>query len=298
MEIFVKISDKITKNCISVGKFNLVVNPIPFPKGKEEPTILCINNPRDTPQLFTKQLNGSTGIANDTYQWYFNNKLIVGATNEIYDANAEGIYKIEVTHNYENNISDLNDDTYCVGFSTFEVIESNPALIRQKDIHITDDSNNNTITINHINQNLGLGDYEFMLTDADGYIEFPYQDEPHFENVKAGIHTIFIRDKKNCGISQIDVSVLGFPKYFTPNNDGFNDTWTIKGMNSNFYGNSKIYIFDRFGKLLLQIQPNGAGWNGLFNGQLAPATDYWFTAEMIDNEGNIRNRKGHFSLIK
>jgi gliding motility-associated-like protein len=295
IEIFVKISDKITQNCISVGKFNLIVNPIPVPNGNEEPLTLCVNNPRDTPQLFTRQLNGSTGYLNDTYQWYFNNKLISGATNEIYDANAEGTYKVEVTHHYENNINDINDDTYCVGFNTFEIIESNPAVITQKDITITDDSANNTISIN---PSLGKGDYEYMLINENNAVEFSYQDEPYFENVPAGIHTIYIRDKKNCGVSYIEVSVLGFPKFFTPNNDGYNDVWSILGMNSNFYANSKVYIFDRFGKLLLQIRTDGTGWDGNLNGLTLPETDYWFTAELIDNNGNVRVRKGHFSLIR
>jgi gliding motility-associated-like protein len=107
-----------------------------------------------------------------------------------------------------------------------------------------------------------------------------------------------VRDKNNCGTAQIEVSVIGFPKFFTPNNDGYNDTWSILGVDENFYSNSKIYIFDRFGKLITSIQPESDGWNGFFNGEQLPATDYWFTAELIDNLGNIRTRKGHFSLIR
>jgi len=299
MEVFVQISNKTTKNCISVGKFSLIINPIPVPKGNDEITILCINNPRDNPQLFTEQLDGRTGVIDDTYQWYFNDNIISGVSNPIFDANAEGRYRVEVTHKYENNILDINDDSFCVGFNTFKVVESNPAVINYNDLIITDDSNNNSIKINNADQNLGLGEYEFMLVDEKGAIEYPYQIDPYFENVPAGIHTIYIQDKKGCmPITEMEVSVLGFPKFFTPNNDGYNDTWAILGVNENFYSNSKIYIFDRFGKLIGNIKPNDTGWDGLFNGQQLPGTDYWFTAELVDNLGNIRTRKGHFSLIR
>ncbi|MBT8316680.1 MAG: T9SS type B sorting domain-containing protein, partial [Lutibacter sp.] len=68
--------------------------------------------------------------------------------------------------------------------------------------------------------------------------------------------------------------------------------------NEIFYPNSNIYIFDRFGKLITQINPEGNGWNGIFNGQQLPATDYWFSVELIDLNGKIRTKKGNFSLIR
>ena len=295
-EIIVRISKKLSKNCISVGKFDLVVNQIPVPNGFDNDIILCVNNPRDNPQLFTAYLDGKTLDSADTYQWYFNNNSISGATNSFYEANAEGIYKVEVTHNYENNLTDILDDTYCTGYNSFKIIESNPPAIQINDITIQDDSNNNSITIS--TSNLGIGDYEYSLLDSKGKEEYAYQNEPIFNNVPPGIHTILINDKKNCGTNSIDVSIIGYPKFFTPNNDGSNDTWQVLGVNENFYATSKIYIFDRFGKLIIQIDPKSDGWNGLFNGMYLPSTDYWFSVELIDSNGNTTIRKGHFSLIR
>lgn len=40
------------------------------------------------------------------------------------------------------------------------------------------------------------------------------------------------------------------------------------------------------------------GWNGTINGQNSIPSDYWFMAELIDQEGNIRILRGHFSLIR
>jgi len=297
-EIIVRISNKLSRNCISVGKFDLVVNQIPVPNGSHDDIILCVSNPRDNPQLFTTYLDGKTLNPTDTYQWYFNNNSISGATNSFYEANAEGIYKVEVAHKFENNIINLNDDSYCVGFNTFKVIESNPATISQNDITITDDSNNNSIKINNTNHSIGIGDYEFMLVDFIGVIEYPYQEDPFFENLSPGFHTIYVQDKNGCDIASIEVSVIGYPKFFTPNNDGQNDTWNVLGVNENFFQQATVYIFNRFGKLITEIGLYSEGWNGTFNGNYLPATDYWFSVELVDLKGNIMVKKGHFSLIR
>jgi gliding motility-associated-like protein len=291
-EIFVRVENQATKSCLDGGTFNLKINSLPQPNGKEEEQLLCINNPIDIPQERSIILNGKSDITTDTHQWYFNNSIISGATNSTLSVTKEGIYKVEATRINQNNSTNLLDDTMCVGFNTFKVIESNFAVITDNDITIIDDSLNNSITINPTN--LGIGDYEFAIDEIYGI----YQDKPYFENVEAGIHTIYIRDKNQCGTTQIDVAVIGFPKFFTPNNDGYNDTWKVLGVNENFYASSNIYIFNRYGKLIAQINPKSEGWDGMFNGEYLPATDYWFSVELIDINGNIRVRKGHFSLIR
>ena len=71
--------------------------------------------------------------------------------------------------------------------------------------------------------------------------------------------------------------MIGYPKFFTPNGDGYHDTWNIIGMTVK--SSSKIYIFDRYGKLLKQISPTGKGWDGTFNGERLPSSDYWFVLD-------------------
>ncbi|MDE0967330.1 MAG: T9SS type B sorting domain-containing protein, partial [Flavobacteriaceae bacterium] len=61
-------------------------------------------------------------------------------------------------------------------------------------------------------------------------------------------------------------------------------------------------IYDRFGKLLKQINPNSPGWNGTFNGENMPADDYWFTIRLDvvfgEDESVIKEFSVHFSLIR
>ena len=64
------------------------------------------------------------------------------------------------------------------------------------------------------------------------------------------------------------------------------------GVSSQFQPNSKIFIFDRYGKLLKQIDPKSEGWDGNFNGQPMPSNDYWFSVTLQDG----RVFKSHFTL--
>jgi gliding motility-associated-like protein len=56
-----------------------------------------------------------------------------------------------------------------------------------------------------------------------------------------------------------------------------------------------IYIFDRFGKLLNEIRPQGNGWDGTYNRNDLPATDYWFKV-IFEENGKMVEFKSHFSL--
>ncbi|MFN3754902.1 T9SS type B sorting domain-containing protein, partial [Flavobacterium sp.] len=91
-----------------------------------------------------------------------------------------------------------------------------------------------------------------------------------------------------------NVQVIDYPHYFTPNGDGIHDTWNVRGLES-FSGMTKIYIFDRYGKLLKQISSAGDGWDGTYNGQPLPSTDYWFTVDYPE-QGGMKQFKAHFSL--
>ncbi|WDF62472.1 T9SS type B sorting domain-containing protein [Flavobacterium sp. KACC 22763] len=85
------------------------------------------------------------------------------------------------------------------------------------------------------------------------------------------------------------VNDLPFPKFFTPNGDGFNDTWTIDP--DYLAPNSSIRIFDRYGKLIKELALN-TSWNGTYLGNQLPTSDYWFTVTRI----NGTEYRGHFSL--
>ncbi|HEU4497500.1 MAG TPA: T9SS type B sorting domain-containing protein, partial [Flavobacterium sp.] len=142
------------------------------------------------------------------------------------------------------------------------------------------DSNSIIVTV------AGQGSYVYSI---DG---IAYQASNVFTNLAPGTYTVFVKDLNGCGTSIKEVNVLGIPKYFTPNGDGFNDFWNIKGASSIYGAKITISIFDRYGKFLKQISPLSAGWDGTFNQQRLPSTDYWYTIRFDDG----RIVKGHFAL--
>jgi gliding motility-associated-like protein len=126
--------------------------------------------------------------------------------------------------------------------------------------------------------------YEFSL---DGK---KYQLSPFFTNLAVGNYTAFIRNADTCAYLTYSISILDYPRFFTPNGDGYNDSWNIK--NLELLPKSIITIYDRYGKLLKQFNPVFFGWNGSFNGFALPSDDYWFSLKFED--GKII--KGHFTL--
>lgn len=133
------------------------------------------------------------------------------------------------------------------------------------------------------------GNYLYQLDSG------PFQASPVFENVASGLHSITVEEVNGCSasITENNILVIGYPKYFTPNGDTYNDTWNISALSNQL--SSRIFIFDRYGKLLKEISPKGAGWDGTYIGQPMPAADYWFTVEYSE-QGITKKFKSHFSL--
>ena len=72
---------------------------------------------------------------------------------------------------------------------------------------------------------------------------------------------------------QTETNVI-IPEFFTPNNDGTNDEWTVPNPFNSF---DTAFIYDRFGKLLHQvIRPDTKGWDGIFAGKIMPTDSYWY----------------------
>ena len=174
----------------------------------------------------------------------------------------------------------LTNDSNCSKTKTFTVTPSGIATIN--DIIINDFSENNTITVDYT----GISTYVFSLDGTN------YQSSPTFTNLIEGAYTVYVKDTKDCGVVTATFYILDYPKFFTPNGDGINDFWSIKNLNQRNLQNGTIEIFDRYGKLIHQINTRNQVWDGTFNGINLPSSDYWFQMKLAD--GKII--KGHFSL--
>jgi gliding motility-associated-like protein len=252
--------------CTATRTFDFIVYPLPqLEDGFKE--IICFGV-----DSITFDAGLLVGNQSDfDYQWFKNDELLIGETNYELTVNQNGFYTVLVTSQFG-----------CEQTRTIEIVYSQPATI--EDVLIVDLIESNTVTI----VVSGSGNYVFSLDSPTGL----FQTSNIFENVIAGIYTVYVKDLFGCGVSTLEIPVLGAPKFFTPNGDGFNDTWHVRGVNEKYYANSIIYIFDRFGKLLKQIDPKSIGWDGTFNGSALPSTDYWYSIDFEDG----RSIKGHFAL--
>ena len=265
--IRVEVINPSNTTCKAYLTIPLIVHPVPEIELYGE-DLICSNNPLFTKEIKAGLIDEST-ILNYTYQWYLNNNAISGATNYTLIVNTEGIYTVLVTNS-----------NGCVRTRTITVTASNSATI--ENIQIVDLSDENSVTVFVT----GLGDYEYSLDNEN------WQTSNIFSNIEAGIYTVYVKDINGCGIEKEEISVLGIPKYFTPNGDGFNDYWNVKGINRRLNAKTIISIFDRYGKLITQIKPLTPGWDGTCNGNQMPSSDYWYAVQLEDG----RILKGHFSL--
>ena len=162
-----------------------------------------------------------------------------------------------------------------------------------REVIVTDylvDSNNIRIEVEDAR---GNGSFEYAINGGE------FQDDPEFLDVPPGLNTVIINDKNGCGITEpIEFLVIGYPKFFTPNADGINDGWNIKGIEDSSIVDPVVFIFDRYGKLLKQLDVNST-WDGTYIGNPMPASDYWFRFEYAEQENGIivaKTLQNHFSL--
>jgi gliding motility-associated-like protein len=257
--IKVKVENQVNSLCNSETSFDLLVNELPTVK-IEKTYFLC---------NLEASLHVNVENNLDSYSWKFQDDNIISSTNEADLVNA-GKYTLVVGKN-QNGI-------YCENKFEFELIRSTLPTI--KEVRYKELSDNNFIEIIPTFE----GNLEYSIDGIN------YQNSNYFSNIKGGTYISYLRDKEGCGKDTKEVTVIDYPKFFTPNNDGYNDLWQIAS--SSKYPKSKISIFDRYGKLLKELFANDLGWDGFYGGKEMPSDDYWFKAN-FDNKVIF---SGHFSL--
>ena len=260
--------------CYETAPLVLKVNPLPYIDIDDE-YVLCVDT-NGTEVLGPLEI--TTGLSNSDYIfiWRDDTGTVVETTSSYVPTEA-GVYTLEVF--------DALLATQCAApIEVFTVIESSPPTVTAvvttqafADTHIVE------VTAT------GLGDYEYNIDQG------PWQDTGLFVGVNPGERIVNVRDLNGCGVGQAVVYIIDYPKYFTPNGDGYHDTWNIFSISNQL--NAKIQIFDRYGKLLKEIRPSGDGWDGSYNGAMLPSSDYWFVLyynEPVTGEPVLLN--AHFSL--
>lgn len=190
-----------------------------------------------------------------------------GATTSSILVTTAGTYSVTVTNS-----------NGCEAVKTFIVSASSAPIITS--VIVNDFSgNSNSIVVNVS----GSGDYEYSIDGVN------YQDAPIFTNLAIGQYIVTVQDKNGCGPNdKQQITVLDYPRFFTPNGDGNNDRWVIRNLSPK----ASLVIFDRYGKTLYGFRGNQSGWNGKVENIEQLSDDYWFVLTLENN----RIIKGHFAL--
>jgi gliding motility-associated-like protein len=287
--IFIRIK-QLGSPCFQIIALDIIVNQGPE-TALEDRYLICFDadyqlvTPSGETLLSSPPMD--TGLDPNIYdfQWYAGTQeevindpelfVLDGETNPSLTTIQEGVYTVVVT----------NQLTGCeMSISTLLIKSSPPDEITAKILHPP-------FTFPNAVEVLvtGAGNYQYALEDG------PWQEENIFANLGYGEHRISVRDRLGCAVEDMTINIIDYPKYFTPNGDGYHDSWNISSLR--LETTAKIYIFDRYGKLLKELRPTGDGWDGTFNGSPMPSDDYWFLVEFFGNDSDELNRfKPHFTL--
>lgn len=223
----------------------------------------------------------------DGYRWFR-----VAANGDEALISEESYVEISETGTYRYEAYNLYDQEgviiECSSSQIFTVVSSEKALVEDFRVEEGFDLFNVTIIVS------GIGDYEFALGDAGG----PYSEENQFNDLEEGDYVIYIKDQNGCGIVEYPFRLkfpeTGFPPYFSPNEDGINDRWQYRPPRSNALPITRIFIYDRYGRLLSAFDAGSEGWDGTYNGNALPSSSYWYVAYTSDG----RIFKGFFTLAR
>lgn len=274
--IWVRLDSNLNNACFGLGPY-LTLNIIPVPDvDLGSSFVLCV----DPITGLGSHIVDATPTTNGSYSYTWNpsnpNTDNLGNENHLFNITQAGTYSVIVT----------NNTTGCQNSDTIQVIISSEPT--QFEANIINPILSTGLSTIETFASGGFGTYEYSLDQIE------WQTSPIFTDIPNGSYIVYVRDIQGCGIlSSSSLYAITYPNFFTPNGDGYNDFWNISNLPETF--EPKIYIFDRYGKLIKQINPYGNGWDGTFNGQNLPSTDYWFKLEYVEN-GTNKEFKSHFSL--
>ncbi len=137
----------------------------------------------------------------------------------------------------------------------------------------------------------GTGGYQYTVNDID------HGNNNTFIVSESGMYLVVVTDSAGClTAAQIEMEIIEpcIPEYFTPNDDGTSDGWTVEC--EELYPNLTFDIFDRYGRKIATLRV-GEYWDGTYNGTELPTGDYWYVVKPNSSALN-REYVGHFTLYR
>jgi gliding motility-associated-like protein len=111
-------------------------------------------------------------------------------------------------------------------------------------------------------------------------------------------YTLSVLPGQGCPVVSDKVLIRVFkkvliPNAFSPNGDGINDTWIIKGLET--YPDAILQVYSRTGRLLFQSKANSHPWDGTYDNKPVPLATYYY---VIDLKINIAPISGWVVVLR
>ena len=237
------------------------------------------------------------------YQWFHDGWPIPGATGSPLAVDTVGIYQLQVS-----------DSTGAVAFSAELNIDRQPPQIEdftaeQRTAYVDD------AAIQFRSQTVGVASYRWDFGDGESST---LQDPQHVYTA-TGRYRVMLRTEDEAGcrdtlVKDAYVEILArganpsipspgaadsaqvyLPTAFTPNGDGVNDVFIIRGENIT---EANLAICNQWGELVFESEDPSVGWVGDFRGQAAQASTYTYVVRVTLGDGRKVTRSGHITLIR
>ncbi|MDL2262053.1 T9SS type B sorting domain-containing protein [Bacteroidales bacterium OttesenSCG-928-I21] len=198
---------------------------------------------------------------------YYQYTWSTGSSTSYIEITTPGTYQVTVSDEHNCTKSDAINISFQVHPEILE-IESVPGAIF---IHGTG----------------GTPPYQYSLDNIN------WQEQNEFNNYPSADYTAVISDANHCKSTKdffLD-PLYRIPSFFTPNGDGYNDTWKIEGLYHS--PNATVKIFDRYGKEIFEFKSPNDEWDGTYLGHPVHNDTYWY---IIDLKRNNRTVKGHVTI--
>ena len=131
------------------------------------------------------------------------------------------------------------------------------------------------------------------------YLDNPQSLTPTTSSPDDITYTLHVESTADCGQSTSSVFVkvykkLTVPNTFSPNNDGINDYWNIKNLNT--YPNADVSIYTRYGQRIFQSTGYSKPWNGTYNAAQLPVGTYYYIIDL--KEEDFPKQSGWVLLVR
>ncbi|MEM7374450.1 MAG: gliding motility-associated C-terminal domain-containing protein [Bacteroidota bacterium] len=151
----------------------------------------------------------------------------------------------------------------------------------------------------------GNGSIELQIDNVSDSLEYIWahgDSTAHAQGLRVGLYSVIIRDEAGCEITE-NIQVPAADKLdclevhtgFTPNGDGVNETWHIPCID--WFPESEVTIYNRWGQVLFQTTAYQNDWGGLVNGRPIPDGTYFYTLQ-LNSETDKRLLKGTVSILR